>query len=149
MYPLDDIDGFYQLIAGLYESEKPINITGIDKIHLKCDCIQGSIVNGIRETILYSFALSSPPGHKIYKEPRIKLFKKINKSIVSHITFYFEDDDYKPVDFNNEIVSFTCQLIKIYYTNKYNYSYKCMYTQIKILEYLYVYRFIITRVNHT
>ena len=75
-YPLDDINGFYQLIAGSYKSDKPINITGIDKIHLKCDCIQGSIVNGIREAILYSFALSSPPGHKIYKEPRIKLFKK-------------------------------------------------------------------------
>ena len=112
-YPLDDIDGFYQLIAGSYKSDRPINITGIDKIHLKCDCIQGSIVNGIREPILYSFALSSPPGHKIYKEPRVKLFKKINKSVLSHITFYFEDDDYKLVDFNNETISFTCQLIKI------------------------------------
>ena len=112
-YPLDDIDGYYQLIAGSYKSYKPINIIGIDKIHLKCDCIQGSIVNGRREPILYSFALSSPPGHKILKEPRIKLFKKINKSILSHITFYFEDDDHKPVDFNNETISFTCQLIKI------------------------------------
>ena len=112
-YPLDDIDGFYQLIAGSYKSDKPINITGIDKIHLKCDCIQGSIVNGIREPILYSFALSSPPGHKIFKEPRIKLFKKVNKSVLSHITFYFEDDDHKPVDFNGETISFTCQLIKI------------------------------------
>ena len=64
-YPLDDIDSHYQIIAGSYKSDKPINITGIDKIHLKCDCIQGSIVNGIREPILYSFALSSPPGHKI------------------------------------------------------------------------------------
>ena len=112
-YPLDDIDGFYQLIAGSYKSDKPINITGIDKIHLKGDCIQGSIVNGIREPILYCFALSSPPGHKIYKEPRVKFFKKINKSVLSHITFYFEDDDRKPVDFNNETISFTCQLIKI------------------------------------
>ena len=112
-YPLEDIDGHYQLIAGSYKSVRPINITGIDKIHLKCDCIQGSIVNGIREPILYSFALSSPPGHKIYKEPRVKLFKKINKSVLSHITFYFEDDDHKPVDFHNETISFTCQLIKI------------------------------------
>ena len=112
-YPLDDIDGFYQLIAGSYKSDKPINITGVDKIHLKCDCIQGSIINGIREPILYSFALSSPPGHKIYKEPRIKLFYKVNKSVLSHITFYFEDDDHKAVDFNNETISFTCQLIKI------------------------------------
>ena len=112
-YPLDDIDGFYQLIAGSYKSDKPINITGIDKVHLKCDCIQGSIVNGVREPILFSFALSSPPGHKIYKEPKVKLFKKINKSVLSHITFYLEDDDYKAVDFNGEMISFTCQLIKI------------------------------------
>ena len=112
-YPLDDTDSHYQLIAGSCKSDKPINITGIDKIHLKCDCVQGSIVNGIREPILYSFAMSSPPGHKIYKEPRVKLFKKINKSVLSHITFYFEDDDHKPVDFNNETISFTGQLIKI------------------------------------
>ena len=81
-YPLDDIDGFYQLIAGSYKSDKPINITGIDKAHLKADCIQGSIVNGVREPILYSFALSSTPGHKTFKEPRIKLFKKVNKSVL-------------------------------------------------------------------
>ena len=112
-YPLDDIDGFYQLIAGSYKSDKPINITGIDKVHVKCDCIDGSIMNGVREPILYSFALDQPPGHKIYKEPKVKLFKKINKSVLSHITFYLEDDDYKPVDFNNEKVLFTCQLIKI------------------------------------
>ena len=112
-YPLDDIDGFYQLITGSYKGDRPINITGIDKIHLKCDCINGSIVNGVREPILYSFALSTPPGHKIMKEPKVKLFKKVNKSVLSHITFYFEDDDYKPVDFHNETITFTCQLIKI------------------------------------
>ena len=111
--PLDDIDGLYQIITGSYKSDRPINISGIDKIHLKCDCIQGSIVNGVREPILYSFALSSPPGYKIYKEPKIKLFKKMNKSVLSHITFYFEDDDHKAVDFNNETINFTCQLIKI------------------------------------
>ena len=31
-------------------------------------------MNGIREPILYSFALDQPPGHKIHEEPRIKLF---------------------------------------------------------------------------
>ena len=110
-YPLEDIEGFYQLIAGLYKSERPVNITGIDKVHLKCDCIDGSIMNGTREPILYSFSLDQPPGHKIYKQPKVKLFKKINKSLLSHISFYFADDDYKSVDFNNEIVLFTCQLI--------------------------------------
>ena len=112
-YPLGDIDGFYQLIAGSYKSDKPINIKGIDKVHLKCNVVDGSIVNGVREPVLYFFALDQPPNHEIYKEPKVKLFKKINKSVLSHIAFYLEDDVYKPVDFNNEIVSFTCQLIKI------------------------------------
>ena len=112
-YPLDDIDGFYQLISGSYKTDRPINITGIDKIYLKCDCIQGSIVKSIGKPILYSFSLSSPPGHEIYKEPRIKLFKKLNNSVLSLITFYFGDDDHKLVDFNGETVSFTCQLFKI------------------------------------
>ena len=72
--PLNDIEGFYQILPESYQGNKPINITGIDKVHLKADCIQGSIVNGVREPILFSFALSSPPGHKIIKEPRVKLF---------------------------------------------------------------------------
>ena len=127
-YPLDDIDGFYRLTAGSYKSDRPINILGIDKIHLKCDCIQGSIVNGIREPILYGFALSLPPGHKIFKEPRVKLFKKLNKSVLSHITFCLEDDDHKHVDFNGETISFTCQLKKIYYSG---YTYKDSSTYIR------------------
>ena len=75
-YPPDDIDGFYQLIAGSYKSDKPINITGIDKVHLKYDCIDGSIVNSVRKPILFSFALSSPPGHKLYKEPTVNFLKR-------------------------------------------------------------------------
>ena len=75
-YPLDGIESSYQLIAGSYEGDRPINITGTDKFHLECNCIQGSIVNGIREPILYSFALSSPAGHEIFTEHRIRLLKR-------------------------------------------------------------------------
>ena len=32
---------------GTYESEKPVMITTTDEIHLKCDCVDCSIVNGI------------------------------------------------------------------------------------------------------
>ena len=63
------------MIPGKYRSVRPINITGIVKIHLKCDCIQESIVNCTRKHFLYSIALISPPGHKINKEPKIKPFK--------------------------------------------------------------------------
>ena len=108
------IEGFVQLIPGTYKSDKPVNSTVIDEIHLNCDCIQGSIVHCTREHILYSFALSSPPRHKVYEQPRKKRFEKIKKPVLSHITFYLEDDDYKPIDFNNETIRFTCQLIETY-----------------------------------
>ena len=62
--------------AGTHISEKPVMITTTDKVHLKCDCVDGSIVNGIREPILFSFNLSAPPGYKIIKEPNIILYRK-------------------------------------------------------------------------
>ena len=105
------------MIPGTYKSCRPINITQIDKNHLKCDCLKFSIVNGYREPLLCSFAVDQPPSHKIYKQPRVKLFKKVNKSVLSHTTIYLEDDDHNPVDFNGETISFTCQLSKNNKTN--------------------------------
>ena len=87
---------------------------GVDKVHLNFDCMNGRIVNGCRQPILFSYPIFSPRGHKIMKEPRIKLFEKVNKSVLCHLTFYLEDDDQKPVDFNEEMISFTCQLIEKY-----------------------------------
>ena len=110
---LGDIEGFVQLIPATYKSDERINITGMDKVYLKCDCIQGSIVNGVRESILYSFGLSSAPGHKIFIQLRIKLCNKIKKIVLSRISYYLEDDVYKPIDFNGETIRCTRQLIKI------------------------------------
>ena len=56
--PSSDIKGFVQKLPGTYKSQRPNNFTGIDKFQLKCYCIIGSIKNGIREPILYSFARS-------------------------------------------------------------------------------------------
>ena len=106
------IEGYFQLITVKNKSNNPIKITGIDKIRLKCDCINGSIKNGIGEPIFYGFALDKPPGHRIHEESRIKLFIKINKFVLPQITFYLEGDDYKPVKFNGETISFTCQIVK-------------------------------------
>ena len=53
--PLGDNEKFTQLISGKYENKKPNKKTGIDKVHLKCNRINGGIVNGNREPILYNF----------------------------------------------------------------------------------------------
>ena len=112
-YPLDDIDVFHQLIAGSFKSDRPINVIGINKVRLKADCIQGGTVNGVCEAFLYSSAIDQPTGHEIFKATRVKLPEKINRAVLSHITIYSENDDYKAVNFNGEAISFTCQLVKI------------------------------------
>ena len=76
------------MIPVVNESDKPISITGIDKMHLKCDCADGSILDDVGHPILHSFALEKPPGHKTLKEPRIKLFKKIKgRSVSNNVLF--------------------------------------------------------------
>ena len=67
-----------QKIPRSIKSDKPNNITGIDKFHFKHDCVIGSIVNGIREGLVLNYGPDKAPGDKIYKERRTKLFKRIN-----------------------------------------------------------------------
>ena len=99
---------------GVYSSDKVIlNLKTINKIHLKCDCIDGSIQDGVRQPILYSFILDKPAGYKIFCEPETIHYKKINKSILNTVTFYLEDDNNEEVNFNGETLTFTLQMIKI------------------------------------
>ena len=39
---------------GVYSSEKTLSLSTISKLHLKCDCFDGSVVNGLRQPILFS-----------------------------------------------------------------------------------------------
>ena len=96
-----------------YLSQKIVNLSNTNKIHLKCDAIDGSVVNGVRQPILYSFVLDKPAGYKIFSEPETIHYKKINKSVLNTITFYLEDDNNKEVNFNGETLTFTLQMIKI------------------------------------
>ena len=42
----------------VYTSEKIINSSTLEEIHLKCDVFEGSTLNAVRQTILYSFNLN-------------------------------------------------------------------------------------------
>ena len=65
------------LIPGDYPSDKIIlNLNTIDKINLKCDCNDGSIQDGVRQPILFSFVMDKPSGYKIFCEPETIHYKK-------------------------------------------------------------------------
>ena len=49
-----------------YNSQKIVNLISTNKKHLKCDVINGSVVNGLRQPILYSFVVDKKPGYKVF-----------------------------------------------------------------------------------
>ena len=100
--------------SGTHTSENPVMVTTTNKVHLKCDCVDISIVNGIREQISYSFNSSAPHlGYKNKKEPTTVLYKLINKTRLDIVQFFLEDSNHNRVDFNGETLTFTIQIIKI------------------------------------
>ena len=88
--PLGDIERFVQEKPGNYRSEKPVSSSGINKYHLKCDCINGSFVNGIRERVWYNFALENLQAFKYTENYEPHFLSKVLKLFFSPITFYLE-----------------------------------------------------------
>ena len=95
-----------------YISQKYVNLSVTKEIHLNCDVIDGSVVNGLRQPNLYSFALDKLPGYKVFSEPETIQYKKMNKSVLNTITLYLEEDNIEEVDFIGETWTFTIQMIK-------------------------------------
>ena len=83
----------------MHISDKILNLKTIFKIHIKCDVIASSIVDGLREPMLFSFLLERPSGYKLLGELETLRYKKINKSVLKTITFNLEEDNHKEVNF--------------------------------------------------
>ena len=77
-----------------YMSQELVLISGIAKCHLKCDRFNGSIVNGNRQAMLYSFGLDKTAVCEIVRIPKAihlkKQFFHINSYIcINKIIFHF------------------------------------------------------------
>ena len=90
---------------GVYTSDKISNLSTIDKIHLKCHVIDGIVVIGIREPILFSFVLDNASGFKEFSEPEKLHFKKM--SGLNTTSSYLQDNNHKEVNFDGETLTFT------------------------------------------
>ena len=97
-----------------YTSRKEINITTIDKVHMICNHVEGSRLNGDMSAIIFSFHIDVSPGYKIIKEPNPISYKRIPpRPSLETISFSFIDDDNKPVNFNGETITFALELRKM------------------------------------
>ena len=98
---------------GEYTSDKVLNLSTKDEIHLKCDCITGSVINGVRQPVLYRFNLNNSPGFKLFCEPETIHYRKVNKFVLNSIAFYLDNVSHEEVNYIGDTVTFTLQLIKI------------------------------------
>ena len=111
----------------VYTSDKNIlNLNTINKIHLKYDCIDGSIQDGLRQPILFSFKLDKRSGYEGICEPETIHSKKINKSVLNTITFYLEDN-------NNEVVNFNGETL-ILHSKRLKFEQTCLHIIISIIS---------------
>ena len=92
--------------GGMHLGEKVANIKNFDKVHLKCNCVDCSILDGKRQRFLHFFGLDARPGYKNFEKPSSILYKKLNKDKIDDIIFYLEDDDGNIVVFNGKTFLF-------------------------------------------
>ena len=95
-------------------SEKPLEISEIDIVHLKCYCKSGSIINGKIEPLLDRRIPDKLPGQKLIKSRRIISIKKVTKPIFSDKSFYVEVDKPRKVDSTRKKITFILHLIKVW-----------------------------------
>ena len=74
---------------------------------MRCDVIDGSVVNGVKQPKLFSFKLDQPSGLKVFSEPETKHYRRLNKSVLNTLIFYLENDNNREVNFNGETLTFT------------------------------------------
>ena len=74
-----------------YISLKDVNLSNTNNIFLKCDVIDGSILDGLRHPILFSFFLDKPAGYKNFCNPEtihFSILEQVNKNVLKTITFF-------------------------------------------------------------
>ena len=94
-------------------SRKHTIIANVEKKQRTCNYFDGSVVNGRRQCILFSFIISAPPGFTPFKEPTTILFENVNEENIDDKTFRLEDNKGKIVDFILEFLTFTVMLLKL------------------------------------
>ena len=70
------------LIVHVYILKKILNFSTIEKNHLKCNVIICSVVNGLRQPLLYSFDLGKLSGYKVFCHPGAIHYKKMNLFLI-------------------------------------------------------------------
>ena len=84
---------------------------GFSFINIHFNVISGVKDNGNNTDILYIFTLTEPPGYLINIIPTNILYQNITKDRIEYIEFHIKGEHGRPIDFNDDVLSFTLHLV--------------------------------------
>lgn len=95
-----------------HESDKAVQILKVHIIRLECNIITNSYFNSELLHNLFTFSIKVGPGISIAEEPRNICYLPINTSVISNITVNILDQEGRPVNFREELISLRLELKK-------------------------------------
>ena len=88
--------------AGIHHSEKLVNILSINSIFVHINVVNGSIVNGIKNPVIYTFFPKVSPGFKIIQRPVNPIYLPIPLTSIRDFHVKLTDQDNNILDNNGE-----------------------------------------------
>ena len=96
---------------GDHDSDRPVNITDINSVAIRCNLIDSSYINGSLTDIVHSFSPTVPPGYLMNVQPRNLIYLPINKqSMISQMTIRITDQSGNEINLNGERTTFYISL---------------------------------------
>ncbi len=105
--------GIYNFV-GTQDGQNTANINnGINSLLIHCDIIKESFQNNIQSDVLYTFVPDQPPGSNLEVYPKNELiYLPIKYDQVYKIRMYITDQLNRPIDLNNEPVTYLIHIRK-------------------------------------
>ena len=90
---------------GINNSEKLVNILAINSIFVHINVINGSIVNGSQNPVIYTFFPKVSPGYKIIQRPVNPIYLPIALNSIRDFKIKITDQENNLLDNNGEILT--------------------------------------------
>ena len=92
-------------VPGDYEGSNIVKILAVNQIHVNCNIVDGSFVNGSKAPVLYSFFPNVPPGYKVIESLNENIYLPVSQTYIESIRVWLTDQDRNPINLRGEDLS--------------------------------------------
>ena len=98
-------DHVYLTSLGDHEGPYIVKILKVNQIHVNCNIIEGSYLNGSKAPILYSFFPNVSPGYKVVETPNENIYLPVSQTYIESIRVWLTNQDGEPINLRDEVLS--------------------------------------------